>query len=326
MALMAFNLTGAPVALAAGGVTLPASASPPSRSAGYNVTSELHPNAAVDPARGIAGGLDAADFTALQAQVAGGSVVYEWTGDEEYLTGALSAGGPVPGIHAPSHQNGGSDEVSVAGLSGELADAQPMKDLGVIASFRLVQSGQPVAADTLVIGADTYEVDGVGANINFASGAAPEDTLDNLLAAIQASGTENVKATKISATVLDVQAADAPDGVPVASDPSIAVVNGLTNYVSSIGDANMNTLAGRAEGLSRMVAVSLAITAAMVTATEARVSLPFTPTGFLPVVLTSTGAIKAAGADTFTIDGDDIVVALGGADIVATDVVRLIVW
>jgi len=29
--------------------------------------------------------------------------------------------------HAESHQNGGSDEISVAGLSGELADAQPPK-------------------------------------------------------------------------------------------------------------------------------------------------------------------------------------------------------
>lgn len=35
--------------------------------------------------------------------------------------------GATPGAHAASHQNGGADEVSVAGLSGELADAQPPK-------------------------------------------------------------------------------------------------------------------------------------------------------------------------------------------------------
>lgn len=34
---------------------------------------------------------------------------------------------PAPTAHAASHQNGGADEVSVAGLSGELADNQPPK-------------------------------------------------------------------------------------------------------------------------------------------------------------------------------------------------------
>lgn len=33
----------------------------------------------------------------------------------------------APPAHASSHQNGGADEISVAGLSGELADAQPPK-------------------------------------------------------------------------------------------------------------------------------------------------------------------------------------------------------
>lgn len=33
----------------------------------------------------------------------------------------------TPPVHASSHQNGGGDEISVAGLSGELADAQPPK-------------------------------------------------------------------------------------------------------------------------------------------------------------------------------------------------------
>jgi hypothetical protein len=34
---------------------------------------------------------------------------------------------PPPGLHASSHENGGGDEISVAGLSGELADDQPPK-------------------------------------------------------------------------------------------------------------------------------------------------------------------------------------------------------
>jgi hypothetical protein len=40
-------------------------------------------------------------------------------------TGA--GGGGTPSAHASSHQNGGTDEVNVAGLSGELADPQPPK-------------------------------------------------------------------------------------------------------------------------------------------------------------------------------------------------------
>lgn len=36
-----------------------------------------------------------------------------------------SAGGAAPADHAASHENGGGDEISVAGLSGELADPQP---------------------------------------------------------------------------------------------------------------------------------------------------------------------------------------------------------
>jgi len=36
--------------------------------------------------------------------------------------------GAAPAAHAASHENGGGDEISVAGLSGELADDQPPKD------------------------------------------------------------------------------------------------------------------------------------------------------------------------------------------------------
>jgi len=326
MALVVYNLTGSPVSLAAGNPvrSIPASGSPPSCGPGVDVTSELRPSTAVDPANGVTGGLDAADYSALQAQV--GSLAFEWTRDPEYLTSGLSVGGPTAGVHATSHQNGGSDEVSVAGLSGVLADAQIPSTPGVIASFRLVQSGQPTATDTLSIGADVYEADGAGANINFVIAGTAEATMDNLLAAIQASGTEDVVASKVNATTLLVQSADAPNGSAVAASPDIAIVNGLTNYASSIGDANMNTLAGRAAGAVQMSVVSLTITAAMVTAAEARVTLPFTPVAFNPVVLNTSGDIKAAGADSFTISGDDIVIALGGADIVATDVVRMIVW
>lgn len=54
-----------------------------------------------------------ADGKVLGFQVASGNI--------EYITGS------APGAHKVSHQNGGSDEINVAGLSGELADNQPPK-------------------------------------------------------------------------------------------------------------------------------------------------------------------------------------------------------
>lgn len=39
----------------------------------------------------------------------------------------ITPSGGIPSAHAPSHESGGGDEISVAGLSGELADDQPPK-------------------------------------------------------------------------------------------------------------------------------------------------------------------------------------------------------
>lgn len=96
MSLLAYNKTTAPLPLAAGNpvVTLPAASSVHVRGAAYNVTGELRPNLTVDPNNGIAGGLSAADFSALQAQVAAGQVEYEWTEDPDYLVANLSVGSP----------------------------------------------------------------------------------------------------------------------------------------------------------------------------------------------------------------------------------------
>ena len=77
MSLLAYNLTGSPVILAAGdpSITLPASISPPARGKAVNVTSELE-------------GLSAGDYTALEAQRP--DVEYEWTADPEFDIGTLT--------------------------------------------------------------------------------------------------------------------------------------------------------------------------------------------------------------------------------------------
>lgn len=101
MSLFAYNITGAPVALAAGSpiITLPASVAPPARGTAYNVTSELRPDLAVDPINGRAGGVGFVGFGLLQAQITGGQIELEWTSDPEYLTTGLVISGPTPGAH-----------------------------------------------------------------------------------------------------------------------------------------------------------------------------------------------------------------------------------
>jgi hypothetical protein len=84
MPLIVHNNSAAPVTLAAGKPTAPVISAYSKR----NVTSELRPNTDVDAHYGITGGLTAANFTSLQAQVSG-TLFYEWQGEPEYSTGAL---------------------------------------------------------------------------------------------------------------------------------------------------------------------------------------------------------------------------------------------
>jgi len=81
MSLLAYNLTTAPLPLAAGVpiATLPASASAGSRGPALNVTGELK-------------GQLAPAFALLQAQVAAGNVQYEWTGLPEFDVFTLLVG------------------------------------------------------------------------------------------------------------------------------------------------------------------------------------------------------------------------------------------
>ena len=57
----------------------------------------------------------------------------------------------TPGAHASTHQNGGADEISVTGLSGELADNQPPK--------AHQSSHAPLGADALLLDEDDMSSD-----------------------------------------------------------------------------------------------------------------------------------------------------------------------
>jgi len=85
--LLAYNLTGAPLSLAAGNPVvpdLPASAAPPARGPAVNVTAELQ-------------NLTGPDYVALQAQVDAGDVAFAWDGYPNYETPGLETDSPLTG-------------------------------------------------------------------------------------------------------------------------------------------------------------------------------------------------------------------------------------
>lgn len=152
MALYVYNLTGSPVALAAGSpiVTVPASAAPPARGRAYNVTAELRPNLTVDPVNGKTGGLAASAYLLLQAQVTDGQLVFEWTADPEYLTPGLTVS--TPGDEDPNlvKQTIAEMHVYADGILGNDANDGLQKSAGLGGSF---VATTPVLATGLGAGA-----------------------------------------------------------------------------------------------------------------------------------------------------------------------------
>jgi len=69
----------------------------------------------------------------------------------------------TPTAHATSHENGGADEISVAGLSGELADPQPPKNHDHSAN-KLAQANTHESADTDTAPTSLHHTLGTGAN------------------------------------------------------------------------------------------------------------------------------------------------------------------
>jgi hypothetical protein len=277
--------------------------------------------------------------------------------DTDALTFTQAGTAGVLALHAVDHITSGADEIDAdkvdidwnpsnstptvaaphatvvdhltAHLNGiDLELPEIAKSKGSVAVVTLTQSGQPIANETLAVGADTYEANGAGGNINFVIAGTAEGTLNNLLAAAVASGTEDLYWDKLSATQLRIRSASAPQGTIIASDPSVAITEGLTNWISGVGNVNMNTLAGKAAGKQSMCATKLTITSAMITAGAVRIAFPFPPAVLQITVLTSTGAVKTGYTDTFVVATNDVVVTLNGAggDLANTNVLHIVAY
>ena len=126
--LIAYNLTGAPVTLAAGNPprTVPASPSPPNRGPGVDVTSELR-------------GLAPTDYDLLIAQ-APGTLEFVWDGTPEYSM--AGTGGSVP---APVPWSETTGKRTVAVTHADLTNA-------VNGSPQSIPLGVPLPANARVVG------------------------------------------------------------------------------------------------------------------------------------------------------------------------------
>lgn len=230
-------------------------------------------------------------------------------------------------------------------------------DPGSVAAARFALPNQPTLADTATIGVDVYEFVNIGgnvtddANIAVAIGASAAETLTNWVAAINATykpnenpfvnnvaddapalanGTEFLFADVLG-TDLRIRSAKYAGGPVAAADPDILLAENVTDAadVWREGDVNLNTLAGRAEGVRGRAVAELAITAQMITDGTVRLDFPFVVAFFTVQVRTALGAIRAAGTDAYTLDNDGVLVTFGGGgdpDIQATDVLQLIAW
>lgn len=226
-------------------------------------------------------------------------------------------------------------------------------DAGVIPVWTFLGATIPVTLDTLTIGADIYQFVTAAGSVNDDTyigvplGGSADATLDNLVAAINATagvtglklidgvtaalnhGTLGVKAVKVGTTV-ECRPAATPGGTALASNPSIALNEAVTDAgdIWNVGNVNVNTLGGRAAAQRKSGRATVTVTSAMIT-NKVQVDFGFTPTGFLPSARASDGgAVPMDGGDKFVITGNGILVTFGGGagDLANTNVLTLIAW
>jgi hypothetical protein len=205
---------------------------------------------------------------------------------------------------------------------------------GSVACAQIIQSGQPNANDLLTVGADVYEANGAGANINVVIGGNAAATMVNLLAAAVAHGTEDLFWDQMDATHLRIRSADGPQGNVIAANPNIALVvggappAGWTNYVADCGDVNLNTLGGGAAAPRLHEVREITLNAGHIAAAELRVPFPFTVARFDFRARTALGANVLTMTDTAAINHGDVLFALAGGagDLAATDILQVEAW
>lgn len=199
-----------------------------------------------------------------------------------------------------------------------------------VAVLRVAANGAD--EETVTIGADVYELDraddGVTAGriaVTAQSDDTPAEVTDALVAAINASGTENVVAQGFSDNEVIVFTADYPGGNITPSDTTLATAETLDGTNNVWSTSTNGLLGGSRTGL--IPASSRVPNATEVALGNMHFGFGFAVGGAIAqVVVTASGAAKAWDGDILisgrrvTINND------GDVDFAATDTVRVIAW
>lgn len=209
------------------------------------------------------------------------------------------------------------------------ADSEGAFDTGHVAMGELTMSAQPADTNTATIGADVYEFDNnstfTAGRLQVVIGADAQATLDALVAKINASGTEKVKASKVGTTVCRVEVADKAGGTAVrGAGPSLAVAETITDAADVWNIDNLNE---SGSGLRQKQAKGKLAATAKNIATLVRQALPFTPTSVVWGAFAASGAPKVTTA-TVVISGAEVHFDLdvGVTPLVATDVIQWVAY
>lgn len=177
------------------------------------------------------------------------------------------------------------------------------EDTGHVAQACLFLATLPTDTNTVTIGSDVYEFEGVGANINVLKGANAAASRANLVIAINTLGTELVVADQPTtpATSVRIRPADRTGGTAqIGAGPSIAVSETLADASDVWNVANLNESGAAAY---KKVARGVIVITAESLASLFTLELPFTP-AVLAWAAYNTSGLPITGKGQCVINGD----------------------
>ncbi len=199
-------------------------------------------------------------------------LVYQSDGVSSWATWATITGG-TPGAHAASHQNGGGDEISVAGLSGALADPQPttLAQISDATAFgrSLVDDADAAAGrTTLGLGSaallvtDTDGTLAANSDSNAATQKATKTYVDNKVQGLTFKQSVRAATTVAGTLASSFENGDAIDGVTLATGDRILVkdqASGAENGIYTVNASGAPTRATDADAGAELVNATMLV-------------------------------------------------------------------
>lgn len=179
-------------------------------------------------------------------------------------------------------------------------------------------------------GQDMFVGDGIAGGSTVAVGLVttltPAVFTPALVDDINNDGSENVKGTSLqSGAEMLLESANAPGGTVAASTDAIACTETLGGSNNAWASATM--VSGKAAGARSVAMFNHTVLAVEVALDKVRLSLPFTPSGFIVQAYDANGLFKEDLTDQVTIVSNRIEYDFtGSTNLVATDVIRVFAW